>query len=578
MRCRRARAIGRALLLLGAACLLAARAGADASGPEVVRVGHWLEVRGQLEGDGLFRCERAEIVDPKRRERLVGTVSEADPAGNRFTLLGQPVAASEQTDWGQVTQGTVAGRRIKVRGFYLGPKRFSAREIDARDPGREEIGGRVDSIRRTAIGLEVQIMRFRVLLPEEVKHKKPLPEILLSPQRQGIEGQAESEDDLFGPGVLLARGFRLFGQIEARAAAEENFDLDLEDAEDRLDSAPRIRLRFEWDPSPAFGAVVEGRHRIRYRDDEKDGDSRRTETFLGETFVLSRDPFGVGLGFMVGRQDFDDRREWIYDQNLDGVRLILSRPGWRLEASATTTLSAGSERDELSRNFVAYLQRGNRKRHLALWSLHREVDVEEGESWTHLGFRALGDLGWVDLAYFTGKSGDVDLGGWGFDIGSTRSLGSGPVSVTAAYAYGSGGTQSDLRDRTFRQTGYQDNNGRFHGVTSFRYYGELFDPELANLHIATLGLGVRLPRRSSLDAVAHYYKQDDIRDRLVDGEIDRRPDGIHGELGWEADLILGVRPAWSWDLEAVLAYFHPGEAFQDYDGAYLGRLQLRYRF
>ena len=36
----------------------------------------------------------------------------------------------------------------------------------------------------------------------------------------------------------------------------------------------------------------------------------------------------------------------------------------------------------------------------------------------------------------------------------------------------------------------QRNRGKFNGVVSFRYYGEVLDPELTNLRILTLGIGL----------------------------------------------------------------------------------------
>ena len=44
---------------------------------------------------------------------------------------------------------------------------------------------------------------------------------------------------------------------------------------------------------------------------------------------------------MVFDRFFDDRREWLYDQNLDALRLIRSTTAYRLELSAATTLADG---------------------------------------------------------------------------------------------------------------------------------------------------------------------------------------------------------------------------------------------
>ncbi|MDH3744947.1 MAG: alginate export family protein, partial [Acidobacteriota bacterium] len=108
--------------------------------------------------------------------------------------------------------------------------------------------------------------------------------------------------------------------------------------------------------------------------------------------------------------------------------------------------------------------------------------------------------------------------------------------------------------------------------------GELLEPELANLHIWTVGVGKRLARRTSLDLVLHGYRQVEARSLLHDTELDDRPTGLDREIGWELDAVFGWRRLAEWDLEIVGAYFRPGDAFQRPDDAFLAKAQLRYRF
>ena len=44
-------------------------------------------------------------------------------------------------------------------------------------------------------------------------------------------------------------------------------------------------------------------------------DEHDAHTTLNEGYAYWRDALGVGWGVQVGRQDFDERREWLYDQN-----------------------------------------------------------------------------------------------------------------------------------------------------------------------------------------------------------------------------------------------------------------------
>lgn len=566
------------------------------SSPGAVQVGHWLEVRGtwnreeREDSEKLLVASRIEILAPQGDELLIGTVSRERFRDGRFRLLGQPVETSEKTEWEGVDPRRLPGLRVKVEGHYRGPAKFSAREIEPRGPGRDRISGRVDRIRAGADGLHLEIMRFTVVVPSglSIEHERPLAELALAPMAAAGNRSAaqvgDDEDDLFGDGLLLASNLRFDAQVELRVAGEENFDLDREDPEDRIDNDGSLRARLEWEPSSRVAVVGEWAAGRRYRDDQEDGTSTAQTQRLGETYVYLKDPFRLGLDLQLGRQDFDEKREWLYDQNLDGLRLIGAWKTLRVELSATTSLSDASDRDLEATNFIAYLSNRDRRRQLATYVIHRDFDTTAGERTTHLGVRALGNWlpqnkSWIEVALLDGRLDGLEIQGHAVDLGSTWSPDfATPYSFTLGYAFGSGdrGT-SDGEDRTFRQTGLADNNGKFAGVTSFRYYGELLDPELGNLHIMTVAFGTALGPGTSLDLVFHNYRQAEAVDRLLETELDQRPDGVHTDLGWEIDAILGWRRFQQWDLEVVGAYFAPGSAFPAADDALLAKLQLRYR-
>ncbi len=548
----------------------------------------WRHLPPDLLGD-LFVASKVELMEPQDDEVLIGTVSDQRGNADEFLLLGQPVRVSEKTAWEDLEPGTARGSRVRVEGHYHRRDKFSAREISTHGPGQDRIGGRIDTIRPTDRGYEVQIMRFTVLLPSglRVEHQTTLWETLpLAPARTpatiAIE---EDEDDLFGDGYRLGKHAWLTAQLEVRSTSEQNFDLDDEDPEDRIDDEGSARLRLEWSPNEQILGRAEIRSRFRYRDDEEDGTSTEDSTQVGEAFIYLRQPFGAGFDVQVGRQDFDESREWLYDQNLDGFRLLGDWPSVRAELSITTSLSDASPRDENATNYIVYVSNGDLRRHLAGYVIHREFDLAVRDRTTHAGFRVLGrwlpqQKSWLDVAYFQGTLANSDVEGWGLDLGTTWTPDfAAPYSFTFGYAFGSGDSGTDNgEDRTFRQTGLQDNNGKFDGVTSFRYYGELVEPELANLHIFTAGFGTYLANRTSLDLVLHHYRQVEARDRIVDSELDDRPDGVDPKLGWELDAILGWRQRQELDLEVVGAYFLPGDAFPRAEDAFLGKVQLRYRF
>ena len=134
--------------------------------------------------------------------------------------------------------------------------------------------------------------------------------------------------------------------------------------------------------------------------------------------------------------------------------------------------------------------------------LYRDDRDESEADLTWVGVRSVGELlddleYWVEAAAVRGADGRRDVRGHGFDTGATWAFEDVAMepSVTLAFARGSGDrNRRDGVDRDFRQTGLQDNTARFNGVTSFAYYGETLDPELSNLNVFTIGVGLHFRR------------------------------------------------------------------------------------
>jgi len=583
----------------------------ETSTPLVLQVGHVIEVRGVLEG-GRFVAERAELKAANSDELLIGEVPAGDRDPSRFSLLGQLIETSDETAWQGMERGSLAGQRVKVEGSWKGPRKFRADTISPRGAGRDRLAGRIDDIRKVEGGWEATVMIFRVFLQEDtpVEHKKPVAEFELAAARKVGTGTKElerDEDDVFGKGIAITDTLRLMGQIEGKTTVEQNFNLDRAQDRDRRDVDLPVRLRMTWTPGEKLRGQVEVRYTHQFRHDETSTgnlDEVNHSGAFGETWLQFLDLWGnEGFDVTVGRQDFDDPREWIYDQNLDALRLTWIRPTWRLDVASATLLTDGSDRDQESNNFIAYLSNNNSDEHLALWTVYRDIgsfDASNGpipdETSLHLGARILGEwlpdtAVWADFAYEMGdrplfdslgnSTGvDADVSAWAYDVGATWSPSfADPLYFTAGYALGRG----DGDDGTFRQTGFQDNTDRWGGVTSFQYYGELINPELSNLGILTLGVGAIVAERTSLDLVFHTYTQDEAKAEYSplpqrDADLKARPNGIDADLGWEADLILGYRRFRSWDLEIVGATFDPSAGFDASDPAYLLKVQLRYRF
>lgn len=190
---------------------------------------------------------------------------------------------------------------------------------------------------------------------------------------------------------------------------------------------------------------------------------------------------------------------------------------------------------------------------------------------------------WLDFAQVRGRSGAQKIRGLGGDVGATYEFGL-PLepSLTLGYAASSGDADPDDGiDRNFRQTGLQDNEGRFNGVAKFQYYGEVFDPELSNLKILTGAIGIRPSKRTSIDLVYHRYTQHRATGSLRDSALDADPTGLSRRLGKEVDLIFGYRKREGRRASGLMTvgYFQPGAAFgNEAKKAFFARFEIKFEF
>lgn len=566
--------------------VLAAGASAQ-SVPEDLKVGQWVQAKGTLDESGVFVVGEIEVKQPEDEETLIGVVSRVVDR-EHFELLGVRVRISGKTKWKDAELGDLAGSQVRVQGHLRGVGSFSAREISLRGKGRASIEGRIDQLALDGPYLRLSILGLQLQAPADVdiEHEEPLESYALAPARvlQTTNLERDEDEEIAGR-LRIGDTLVIGGQIEAEAGRRDNYDLNDAQDRDRSDYDFNLRLEAIWTPTEDFYALASLRHAEEWRDEEDDPTLHVSDTRLSEGYGYWRGVFGWGFDLQVGRQDFEDKREWLYDQNLDAVRLVRSTPDYRLELAAATTLSDGNQRDEDSLDLIAYLSNNSRRKHAALYAIDRSDQELSGEHFLHVGGRAHGEWiptqqSWLELAGLLGESGGEDLGGLGIDLGSTWiPEAEWAPALTAGWAWGSGDKDPGNGDNgTFRQTGFADNNDKWSGVTSFRYYGELVDPELANLSIVTLGVGKRITRDNSIDLVWHRFDQVEAAGALINTNLRDQPNGVDTYLGWEADLIFGSRAIRYTLIELVLGYFEPGDAFPGGDGAWLGRVQLRYRF
>ena len=562
--------------------------------PDELRPGHWVILKGVTEEDGVLAVSSVEVRQPADENEIIGTVSATRKEDGVYAVLmvaGQPAFVGPKARLRGVDVGALMsldGQRVSVEGYWRSPTKFSVRELEVRSKGRDRLEGRIDDVTRGTKGVELTVMGRTAVIGSDAKLASEdsladlaLAEAVVYDDLGGIERELDDDDDI--PGRRIGPGLWAGARLEWQRSDERNFDLDRADRTDRVDDQYSVRGEIRWVPSPRLFGLVEYRHAWRDRFEEDDGRQVQERGRLNEAHLYVRDVLMDGLDLQIGRQDFDEEREWLYDENLDAVRAFVRRHSMRLELFAASLIAGGDEVDEDADTFGAILATETS----ADWSvggyaIRRDSDIGGSRRATHLGLRGLGEFvddhsSWGELSFLTGTDRGNELTGWAFDVGDVWSP---PWAerwyFVAGLAFGSGDRGTfDGKDSTFRQTGLHDNNAKFGGVTSFRYYGELMQPELSNMQISTLGVGRRFGKRESIDLVFHSYRQDFARAVLTDTDLRDAPSGLDRDLGWEIDLVFGSRSMERANLELVLGRFEPGEAFPGADAAWIAKAQIR---
>ena len=189
-----------------------------------------------------------------------------------------------------------------------------------------------------------------------------------------------------------------------------------------------------------------------------------------------------------------------------------------------------------------------------------------------------------------------DVFGWAFDgsVGLEFDNVFNPL-LTLGYAYGSGdeGTNPNGTNGAFRQTDLHGNSARIpFGFTNEtqRTYGEVFRPELSNIHIIQAGLSLPVFEHSDIGLQYYRYWLAEKEAALRSSSISASLNGTDRDLGQELDAIANIYIGKELDFSNPFARetsfrlrfgaFNPGGAYDVDDGeiAYRGTGELRFRF
>ncbi|HLQ86452.1 MAG TPA: alginate export family protein [Salinisphaeraceae bacterium] len=387
-----------------------------------------------------------------------------------------------------------------------------------------------------------------------------------------------------------ASPWHINGEIELQYEAERNFDLDSRENENEAVLEPELDLEIGYRPTPLFQGFARLELTREYGvGGEAENESARLK--LAELYVSSQEiemPGGGEISLYVGRRLFADERQWLYDEQLDGVTMIYDYNAWSFLLSATRQqekdLLSNRQEDEAD-YYIARSRYQLDQRTLGAYLIKRHERDDNGARPLFVGIQSFGELWgstdyWLELAHVRGDDGDSEIRGWGLDAGAIYHFDA-PLSpsLIAGYAFGSGDANPGGVDRAFRQTGLQDNEQDLGGLVNFDYLGLVLDPGLSNLRVWTAGVGLQPHDHISAQLLWHRYRQDHASENLRDTNLDAAPNGTDPDLGYAIDLVLGAEVSKSIELEGVVGYFRPGGAFaESKDNALFLGLKIEYEF
>lgn len=583
-----------------------------------------LKVEGVWD-DGIFHVQRIKERDPSknvRQIRITGLVTEVDPEmpGVQIGPVTLVWPTERQQEFAEIREGDVlevdaiqtsSGEFVVVRNQLTTIDTSDSLELIGALTGYDQ-QGEWTSLWLAGIAAQAPRRLFRNgrMQLQRLDDRRPENQYVL---------------EMFGVATTIG------GELEIKSDGEADRDLSDDDEDREADVEQQAQLEAFFDISERLSAFAELKFERTSRYDipwERTG--TESEFKRGEFWFYLNEPFGLPAGLQVGRQNFAEDREWWWDTDLDALRVDFRFRRMTFEFALAEELGKevlnADHADAEDQDVLRLLARSTLP--ISSWlkldafllyqddksSAFRLGDVvpafredEDDADLTWYGLRASGrlDVGaslesryWIDVARVTGDEthyefedvGGADIvvdsvvtgkrSGWAYDALMSFKLADskwGPFSepsLAIGHAVGSGG---DGTVDTFRQTGLNDNNGKYHGVNRFRYYGELSRPELSNLRISTISAGIRLAEDSSLELVYHTYDQVRADDRHT-LRIDADGNGLSTDLGREFNVVLGIEPWEHWEFEAVLSHFIPGSAFETDDPASAFSLKLDYNF
>ena len=339
--------------------------------------------------------------------------------------------------------------------------------------------------------------------------------------------------------------------------------------ENELELEPLLRLNARiMRGSPVEGRIEMEWKRVMKRESAKPPE-KQTRLELNQAYLKLNKQIIPDTEWKLGRWLYRDEREWLIDENLDGVLVKWKDGDWSADAFGGRVnywqkdLLDRSSRKTESINIMGLLLRDKLAKSWAFGAYGFTQQNVSNESFrqTNYGLRSWDNQDrqlrhWLEMGMAEGHKKRARIRGYVLDAGGTWIFQESKLKPRITLGY-------TVASKNYHQTGLHANEAKFGGDTKFQIYGETLNPELSNIQIFTFGLGTKVGERSTLDLVYHDYSQTRLTEITDDTlELSPRYDRQNSRrLGYSLDLIHGWKPLDNLRLETRLGVFTPSSRF-----------------
>lgn len=385
---------------------------------------------------------------------------------------------------------------------------------------------------------------------------------------------------------------------------------------DQLEIAEaRIRLGLRYNRLFADGWLFDGDVRAvatqRHRDPGRD----RTVTHLEIKRLHLRNETLFGNPFYwidIGRDRIQSPRAWLYDDDMDQLRLGYDSTLLDIEAGIAGWLwdgRIGGDSDALSRDeqqeavgsfylFGSAEYQWYRNHFAGFHIVGEDFDLDESigtrritdpddltsrAELTFLGLSLHGKRSFgphaLDYAFDVATSRgehrflqvnqrgtldreiEQDIDGLGWDARLIGRFDHNRWAIGFAHARGDGEAGTPADADTFRQPQIATDKDSVLGVARYRYYGEALAPRLSNMSITSAWAGAAITESFWIEGAYHRYRQRNAQPWMFSERGVFLPNGRSRDIGRAVDLVAGGRLREDMDLLMVAGAFFDGNAF-----------------